>query len=156
RFTALRCTQRARSVFLSAAGARSTRPPEHSRRLASCDGFRHNRFIENETERAMGSGTRFKERGALVLSPGRLLLGALFLMAPPRTQAAWTPFAGNSQHTAVSAVAAQPLEVIRWSIPVDLAPGAILIHYGSPLVTPANTVVVPVKTGSTGGYRVEA
>jgi hypothetical protein len=55
-------------------------------------------------------------------------------------------------------VASQPLEAIHWSSPVDLAPpsGEILIHYGSPLVTPANTVIVPVKTGSAGGYTVRA
>lgn len=44
------------------------------------------------------------------------------------------------------------------STPVDLAPpdGDILIHYGSPLVTPANTVIIPVKTGASGGYEVQA
>ena len=33
------------------------------------------------------------------------------------------------------------------------ANGALLIHYGSPVVTSHNTVVVPVKTGATGGFR---
>jgi hypothetical protein len=67
-------------------------------------------------------------------------------------------FAGDPEHTAISAGASQPLEVIHWSTPVDLAPpsGTIPIHYGSPLVTPANTVIVPVKTGNTGGFKVDA
>jgi hypothetical protein len=80
------------------------------------------------------------------------LVATLVLLHATAAHAAWTTYAGNSQHTAVSAVAAQPLERIRWTTPVDLAPpsGTILIHYGSPLVTSANTVIVPVKTGSTG------
>lgn len=79
-------------------------------------------------------------------------------MDAPAAQAAWSTLGGNPQHTGVSAVGAQPLEAIRWSTPVDLAApvGDIPIHYGSPLLTPANTVIVPVKTGSTDGYRVDA
>ena len=33
--------------------------------------------------------------------------------------------------------------------------GALLTHYGSPVVTTHNTVVIPVKTTAAGGYRVE-
>ncbi|NIJ19210.1 hypothetical protein FHS95_000879 [Sphingomonas naasensis] len=60
----------------------------------------------------------------------------------------------------MSAIASQDLGRIAWSSPVDLAPqytpsGALLTHYGSPVVTTHNTVVIPVKTGATGGYRVE-
>lgn len=60
----------------------------------------------------------------------------------------------------MSAIASQDLGVIAWSSSVDLAPqytpgGALLTHYGSPVVTTKNTVVVPVKTGVAGGYRVE-
>jgi hypothetical protein len=69
----------------------------------------------------------------------------------------WPNYAHDPQHTGVSAVAAQSLSKIHWSTPVDLDPpaGEIFIHYGSPLVTAANTVIVPVKTGS-DSFRVEA
>ncbi|MBI3478241.1 MAG: hypothetical protein HY010_21130 [Acidobacteria bacterium] len=69
---------------------------------------------------------------------------------------AWLTHSHDEQHTSVSSVAAQPLSTVHWHLPVDLAPpqGEIFIHYGSPLVTAANTVVVPVKT--TTGFRVEA
>lgn len=43
--------------------------------------------------------------------------------------------------------------------PVDLQPpldsASLLIHYGSPLITPQGTVVVPVKTGAGNAFRVE-
>jgi hypothetical protein len=54
-------------------------------------------------------------------------------------------------------VTSQPLTAIHWHVPVDLNPptGEIFIHYGSPLVTAANTTIVPVKTG-TNSFRVEA
>jgi hypothetical protein len=106
-------------------------------------------------------GTRLRTRGIRLAG---ILLGSLLgVSAAPlfdgtQPAAAWRTFAGNAQHTGLSDAPAQPLEVIHWSTPVDLAPpnGEILIHYGSPLVTPANTVIVPVKTGPGGGYRLEA
>jgi uncharacterized Zn-binding protein involved in type VI secretion len=106
----------------------------------------------------MNSDTHHRDAHARVLALAGVLLGALLLLHATRAQAGWSTFAGDPQHTGVSAGAAQPLEVIHWSTPVDLAPpsGDILIHYGSPLVTSANTVIVPVKTGSTGGFQVEA
>ena len=85
---------------------------------------------------------------------------ALALLAAGSAAAAgWPSFAGNAQHTGLSPTPAQPLATIRWSTPVDLAvppSGSILIHYGSPVITPANTVIVPVKTGAANGYRVDA
>ena len=70
---------------------------------------------------------------------------------------AWLTHSHDEQHTALSTVQSQPLSKIHWHTPVDLNPpqGEILIHYGSPLVTAANTVIVPVKTG-TNSFRVEA
>ena len=71
---------------------------------------------------------------------------------------AWGGYARDAQHTALSPVASQPLQQIAWQTPVDLAPQyngeLLLIHYGSPLVTAANTVIVPVKTGATNGFQV--
>jgi hypothetical protein len=72
----------------------------------------------------------------------------------------WSGYARDAQHTAISAVASQSLDLVGWQTPVDLNPqysgGDLLIHYGSPLVTPSNTVIVPVKTGATGGFRLDA
>jgi hypothetical protein len=69
----------------------------------------------------------------------------------------WPGHARDPQHTGASTVASQPLSVIHWQTPVDLDPpsGEIFIHYGSPLVTPAGTVIVPVKTKA-DSFRVEA
>ena len=81
--------------------------------------------------------------------------------APGVDGPAWWGFGRDAQHTAVGEIATQDLNRIRWATPVDLAPqyranGALLIHYGSPVVTSRNTVVVPVKTGAAGGFRFEA
>jgi hypothetical protein len=70
---------------------------------------------------------------------------------------AWLTPSHDAQHSAVSGVKSQALKTIHWSMPVDLSPpsGEITLHYGSPLVTEANTVIVPVKTGA-NNFRVEA
>jgi glucose/arabinose dehydrogenase len=73
---------------------------------------------------------------------------------------AWTGYAGNFQHTALSSVASSALASVHWQTPVDLAPqysgNDLLIHYGTPLVTTSNSVIVPVKTGGSGGFEVQA
>ena len=76
----------------------------------------------------------------------------------PVTGPAWFGYGHDAQHTAVSAIASQDLGRIAWSSAVDFAPqytpsGALLTHYGSPVVTTHNTVVIPVKTAATSGYR---
>jgi len=71
----------------------------------------------------------------------------------------WSNYAHDSQHTAVSTVSSQPLTRIKWQTAVDLNPqysgNDLFIHYGSPLITAANSVIVPVKTGATDGFRVD-
>jgi len=59
-------------------------------------------------------------------------------------------FGGNAQHTSVYQPAAQNLNTIRWSTTIDLNNSGDFAHYGSPLITSANTVLVPVKTASNG------
>jgi hypothetical protein len=80
--------------------------------------------------------------------------------APGVSGPAWNSFARDPQHTAESAIATQDLNRIAWNSPVDLAPGLtdgeLLAHYGSPVVSAFNTVVMPVKTGPSGGFRFEA
>jgi hypothetical protein len=79
----------------------------------------------------------------------------------PAPGPSWSGYARNAQHTALGgSVATQPLTRIQWSTPVDLAPqytanGNLLIHYGSPVITAKNTVIVPVKTGATNGFRFD-
>lgn len=73
----------------------------------------------------------------------------------------WWGYGRDAQHGAVGAIATQPLTRIQWSTAVDLVPqysagGSLLIHYGSPVITAKNTVIVPVKTGATDGFRFDA
>jgi hypothetical protein len=46
-------------------------------------------------------------------------------------------------------------------MPVDLDPhymsdGILTAHYGSPVITAKNTIIVPVKTGAWAGFRIDA
>lgn len=74
---------------------------------------------------------------------------------------AWSSFGGNAQHDANAGVATQTLSREIWRAPVDLAPqystrGYLLVHYGSPVITQKNTVIIPVKTAAALTYRFEA
>ena len=97
-----------------------------------------------------------RQRGRAMVAPRLESLEAKTLLSLD----GWQGYARDPQHTALSPVASAPLESIHWETPVDLAPpgngGELLIHYGSPLVTAANTVLVPVKTGASGGFELQA
>ena len=87
-------------------------------------------------------------------------LCAWVVAAPARGDVIWSGFAGDAQHTAQSSIGSQPLQSIRWQTQVDLDPqysgGDLLIHYGSATITSSNTIIVPVKTGATGGFAINA
>ena len=80
--------------------------------------------------------------------------------APAVNGPAWLGFANNAQHTALSGGAAQTLGHIVWQKYVDLDPpysgSDLFIHYGSPVITDQNTVVLPIKTDARGLFRIEA
>src|SRR5580698_3840024 len=104
------------------------------------------------------------------LSFPALILILSGLAATAFGQSAWTNYAKSAFHGAESTTAAQPLNSIHWQTPVDLHPqdalgdpaarsnggDELLIHYGSPLITVANTVILPLKTGSRGSFTVNA
>jgi hypothetical protein len=58
---------------------------------------------------------------------------------------AWSDFAHDAQHSGLAAVPSQSLDTIAWQTPVDQR-GYRDIHEGSPVVTKANTVIVPVRS----------
>ena len=81
--------------------------------------------------------------------------GVIFRPARAADSGSVPTFAGNAQHTAVFLPAAQDLNPIHWSTSIDLHTAAGSAHYGAPLITSANTVLVPVKT-ATDGFQIDA
>lgn len=73
---------------------------------------------------------------------------------------AWSGFGRDAQHTSLAAAAAQPIDRILWQAPVDLAPQlsgtSLLAHYGSPVISDRNVVLLGVKTSPIGVWRLEA
>ena len=89
-----------------------------------------------------------------------LLAAGSAAAAAPSAAVEWAGFGENAQHTATVGTPAQPLDRIRWKAAVDLAPdlssGELLIHYGSPMITAANTVLVPTRVSAQNAFRVTA
>ena len=79
-----------------------------------------------------------------------------------RSGPAWTGFANNAQHTAIAPVTPQPLDRVHWHVKVDHHPGTLtphdgpVSHYSSPMITSANTVIVPTRLGPRRGFEVVA
>ncbi|HYM12017.1 MAG TPA: Ig-like domain-containing protein [Bryobacterales bacterium] len=76
---------------------------------------------------------------------------ALLLISEAGAQ---TTFGGNPQHTADYSPTAQNLNTVHWTTSIDLNNTGGYAHYGAPLITPANTIFVPVKTGAAGGFQI--
>src|ERR1700676_4445067 len=101
-------------------------------------------------------------RRALIIFHVSVFVAIVLLVvgARPAAAQAWPGFARDAQHTNLGVGPSQLPQRVRWSTAVDQMPqysgSDLLIHYGSPLITRVNTVIVPVKTGSTGGFQVSA
>lgn len=91
---------------------------------------------------------------------GALVCACLCVPAAAQEQPAWRGYAGNAQHTAPAPAKGQRLKLVHWQTAVDLKPqysgDSLLIHYGSPMITASNTLLLPVKTGNVGAFRMEA
>jgi hypothetical protein len=85
-----------------------------------------------------------------ILSPSILLLAFLVTVKTAHSQS--PSFAADAQHTAVFGAPAQHLNAIRWTTPIDTHYSGYA-HYGAPLITPSNTVLIPVKISATG-FRI--
>src|SRR5258708_20526917 len=79
----------------------------------------------------------------------------ILAFASVRVHAQSVTFAGNAQHTSIYAPPAQNLNTIKWTTTIDFNNTGALAHYGSPLVTAGNTVLVPIKTAN-DGFQVSA
>jgi hypothetical protein len=100
--------------------------------------------------------------GVVLVSPasGAQITRAGHPRSRSRAAVAWAGFAANAQHTATARARPQPFHRIRWRARVDLAPpllfGELPIHYASPMITEANTVLVPTRVSRKAGFKVVA
>jgi hypothetical protein len=86
--------------------------------------------------------------------------GGAFTVRAQSIALSWSGHGHDPQHTGLSQVTSKTMQRILWQTPVDLAPQyvgtTLYAHYGTPLITRQNTVLVPVKTGADDGFRIEA
>jgi hypothetical protein len=119
-----------------------------------------------EVQRARGDWalvmSKFMRHSALPPRRAIVWLLGLALAAgsyPGAARGQWTSYGRNAQHTALTAGPSQLPASIRWSIPVDQNPqysgDELLIHYGSPVITSWNNILVPVKLAQ-GGFQISA
>lgn len=87
---------------------------------------------------------------------GLLFASVTFGLLPIDHARAQSSFAGNAQHTANYSTAAQNLNAVHWTTSIDLNNTGGFAHYGAPVLTPANSIFVPVKTGATSGFEINA
>jgi hypothetical protein len=78
----------------------------------------------------------------------------------PSVSGQWSGYGHDAQHTGVSPVASQPLNKVHWSASIDTIlqgqPGPLYIHYGTPVITAGNTVLVPQRTSVNNTYQINA
>ena len=67
----------------------------------------------------------------------------------PPTAGAVPTIGQNAQHTSGYTPAPQDLASVHWSAPLNSGPSSTA-HLASPVITPANTVVVPARTAANG------
>ena len=80
------------------------------------------------------------------------MLVALVQLVGADAHAQPATFGANAQHTAIYEPRAQPLNRMYWSTPVNLNNSGGAAHYGAPLITPSNSIVIPVRT--TTGFKL--
>lgn len=90
-----------------------------------------------------------------------IILGLDFSFVGQAAAQSWTSYGNGAQHNALSTRASLLPLNIRWQVPIDLAPqyasgGDLYTHYGSPVITSKNNVLVPIKTLAGGGFMVNA
>src|SRR5690348_9744584 len=84
-----------------------------------------------------------------------LLMFGLLVVVSSKVGAQSSTFAGNPQHTSQYNARPQHMNRVLWSNSVDVTHSATSSHYGAPLITASNTVIVPT-VASISNYIINA